>query len=235
MVERWLVLFDIDGTLLHPGGCGRAATELALYELVGTVGALDRVNFAGKTDWGILLEALTPAGFSAETVRTVLPRYDQAVSRHLEAIIDHYEVRPCVGALEVVAALRGNSAVVLGLVTGNMPALVPIKLRRAGFDPAEFRVGAFGSEGADRSQLPPLALARAEALVGGRFAPEQIVIIGDTPGDIVCARSVGARTIGVATGPYTVSELSPHGPTTVLESLADRESVLRAIFDGNQS
>lgn len=50
-----LILFDIDGTLIHSGGCGRAATRLAVQEVFGTAGALDEVNFAGKTDWQILL------------------------------------------------------------------------------------------------------------------------------------------------------------------------------------
>jgi len=41
MGVEWLVLFDIDGTLLHSGGCGRAATRLALQDVFGTTGQLD--------------------------------------------------------------------------------------------------------------------------------------------------------------------------------------------------
>ena len=96
-----LVLFDIDGTLLHSGGCGRAATRLALQETFGTVGALDEVNFAGKTDWQILLEVLGPVGVSAQHIQDSLARHNEAVARQLAQIIHEFPVRPCIGAPDV--------------------------------------------------------------------------------------------------------------------------------------
>jgi phosphoglycolate phosphatase len=230
-----LILFDIDGTLLHSGGCGRAASRLAVQEVFGTVGVLDKVSFAGKTDWQIVLESLKPAGFTAEQVQIALDDYDRAVARHLSQIIDHFPVRPCVGAREVVAALRSNPQAVLGLVTGNMAGLVPIKLRAAGYDPDAFKIGAFGSEGWARAMLPPLALDRARAYAGNDFLPEQIVIVGDTPGDITCAESIGARTIAVATGPFDVNELRAHHPDHLFETLIDTTTILAAIFQDGQA
>jgi phosphoglycolate phosphatase len=229
-----LVLFDIDGTLLHSGGCGRAATRLALLEVFGTTGALDEVNFAGKTDWQILLEVLEPVGLSPAQVKDQIRQHDAVVARHLAGIIHEFPVQPCIGAPDIVAALRANPAVVLGLVTGNMAGLVPIKLRAAGYDPAHFVIGAFGSEGRERSMLPPLALERARAFSGLAFEPDQIVIIGDTPGDIACAASIGARTVAVATGPFSVDELRSYRPDHVFDTLADRAAVLAAILgDGH--
>jgi phosphoglycolate phosphatase-like HAD superfamily hydrolase len=232
---EYLVLFDIDGTLLHSGGCGRAATRLALEEVFGTVGTLDKVSFAGKTDWQIVLESLVPAGISAEQVQTSLPAYDQAVARHLSQLVAGFPVRACVGALEVVAALRSDPQVLVGLVTGNMAGLVPIKLRAAGFDPDDFKVGAFGSEGSVRAMLPPLALARAGAYAGREFSPEWVVIVGDTPGDIACAASIGARTLAVATGPFNVTELRACHPDHLFETLAHTASVLDAIFQNGRA
>ncbi len=225
-----LILFDIDGTLLHSGGCGRAATRLAVQEVFGMVGQLDKVNFAGKTDWQIVLESLEPAGATVEQVQGQLEAYDEAIARHLGQIIPQFPVQPCVGALELVAALRSHPEAVVGLVTGNMAGIVPIKLRAAGFDPADFKIGAFGSEGWQRSMLPPLALERARTYTGRDFAPENTVILGDTPGDIHCAASIGARTLAVATGPYTIDELRAHHPNHLFETLADTESVLAALF-----
>jgi phosphoglycolate phosphatase len=230
-----LVLFDIDGTLLDSGGCGRAAIRLAMQEVFDTMGTLDTVNFAGKTDWQILLESLEPAGFSTQHVQAQLERYQLVMARHLTQIVGQFPVTPCVGALEVVTALREHPQAVVGLVTGNAAALVPIKLRAAGYDPADFKVGAYGSEGWDRSMLPPLALSRARAYSGASFAPEQIVIIGDTPGDITCAASIGARTIAVATGPYSVSQLREYRPDHVFETMADTQAVLSAIFENNHA
>jgi len=111
-----------------------------------------------------------------------------------------------------------------------MAGTVPIKLRAAGFDPADFKVGAYGSEGWDRSMLPPLALERARAVTGLGFPADQVVIIGDTPGDIRCAASIGARTVVVATGPYTADELSTYNPDAVFNSMANTDAFLRAIM-----
>lgn len=233
--DRVLALFDIDGTLLHSGGCGRAATQLALVDVFGTKGILDKVNFAGKTDWQILQEALEPVGFSAGEIEAQLTQQNETVARRLIEIIDDFPVRPCMGALEVVAAIKANPRVVLGLVTGNMPALVPIKLRAAGFDPADFKIGAFGSEGWERAMLPPLALARARAYANTDFAPEHIVIIGDTPDDITCAASVQGRTIAVATGPFNVAELRAHQPDHVFETMQDHERVIAAVLHNGQT
>jgi phosphoglycolate phosphatase-like HAD superfamily hydrolase len=229
---HWLVLFDIDGTLLHSEGCGRAATELAMQDVFGTAGLLDAIHFAGKTDWQILRESLEPGGTSPDDVQSQLSRYDQALARRIDELIVEFPVRPCVGAPDVVAALRTRPDVVIGLVTGNMAGIVAPKLRAAGYDPADFKIGAFGSEGWERGMLPPLALQRARDYAGVDFAPEQIVIIGDTPSDIACAASVGARTIAVATGPFSVAELQAHNPTYAFESMADHAAVLAAIFDG---
>jgi phosphoglycolate phosphatase len=201
-----LVLFDIDGTLLNSGGCGRAATRLAIQDVFGTIGRLDDISFAGKTDWEILNEALAPVGIPAADIQAQIVPYNQTVAGHL-----------------------------LGLVTGNMAGLVPVKLRAAGYNPDDFKVGAYGSEGWLRSMLPPLALRRARGYAGVDFPGDRIVIIGDTPGDILCAQSVQGRTIAVATGPYSVAELQSHGPTHVFENLSDQAAVLAAILSNGSA
>jgi len=230
MRAEWLVLFDIDGTLLNSAGCGRAATRLALQEVFGTVGVIDTVAFAGKTDWQLVIEALEPVGIPRAHIEAQLDAYNAAVTRHLSALIGSFPVRACPGTHALIAQLKARGDTLIGLVTGNMTGLVPIKLRHAGFDPADFRVGAFGSDGWERPMLPPLALARAETLAGVTFAPQRVVIVGDTPGDIACAQSIRARTLAVATGPFTVEQLRACGPTYVFETLADTEAVLGAIY-----
>ena len=196
-----------------------------MQELFGTTGALDRVNFAGKTDWGILLESLQPVGFTPEQIQARLADYNRGRRAASEPVIADFPVQPCVGAPEVVAALRAHPQAVIGLVTGNMEGLVPIKLRAAGYDPADFKIGAFGSEGCDRDPCCRRWPWNArKAYTGSDFAPEQIVIMGDTPGDIACAESIGARTIAVATGPYKVGELRVHHPDHVFETLADTDA-----------
>ncbi|MBI5960889.1 MAG: HAD family hydrolase [Chloroflexi bacterium] len=235
MMDRRLVLFDIDGTLLHSGGCGRAATRLATQEVFGTLGAQEGVSFAGKTDWQILLESLEPAGISRDTIQHNLDTYNQVLARTLAEIIHQFPVRACIGAREVVAVLRDQPETLVGLVTGNVTGIVPIKLRAAAYDPADFKVGAYGSEGWERPMLPPLALRRAIEYSGFSFTPDQVVIIGDTPGDVSCAASIGARTIAVATGPYSGDQLRACQPNFMFENMADTEKILAAIWGNSHS
>jgi phosphoglycolate phosphatase-like HAD superfamily hydrolase len=195
----------------------------------------ETVSFAGKTDWQILIESLEPAGISRTTIERHVEAYNQSLSRVLAEIIHQFPVRPCAGAREVVAALRDQPGVLVGLVTGNVTGIVPVKLRAANFDPADFKIGAYGSEGWERPMLPPLALRRAQAYSGVSYTPDQVVIIGDTPGDVSCAASIGARTIAVATGPYSVEQLRACQPDHVFETMADTRAVLAAVWGSNRS
>jgi phosphoglycolate phosphatase len=90
-----------------------------------------------------------------------------------------------------------------------------------------FKVGVYGSEAPDRSLLPPIALRRAEAYLHQKI--DDVVIIGDTPEDVTCARSIGARCIAVASGYAKADELLAENPAALFETLQDTEAVLRAI------
>ena len=94
-----LILFDIDGTLLRPDGCGRAAFEAVLQELFGVAEILNSHCFAGNTDWQILRNILMPLGYTPEAVAEQLPAFAEAIARHLQAIVDRYDVLALPGAL----------------------------------------------------------------------------------------------------------------------------------------
>jgi phosphoglycolate phosphatase len=59
-----------------------------------------------------------------------------------------------------------------------------------------------------------------------------LVVIGDTPADVACGAGAKRRAIAVATGRYTVDELSACGPAAVFQDLSDTEAVMAAILDG---
>ena len=213
-----LILFDIDGTLLWPRGAGRASTREAMLEVFGTCGGLDSHDFGGKTDWFTLTELLRDKGYSAEAVERAIPDYEQAMERHLMRLIGGFPVEACPGAHDLVAELRQRETL-LGLVTGNVSTTAPIKLRAAGFDPAWFVVGAYGSEAADRNHLPGLALERAVRHAGRGITPEQVIVIGDTVADIECARAVGAIAVAVQTGFGKIEDLIAARPDYLLKDL----------------
>jgi len=230
MAYKTLVLFDIDGTLLLSAGGGRAATERAMREVFGTVGALAEYKFAGKTDFYTLVELLGPEGFTETQIADTLPHYSGVLARHMQEILHLYPLKILPGVLDLITTLAARSDVLLGILTGNVPQMADLKIRGVGLDPSVFAINVYGTEARIRRELVPIALERAERHSGTPFAPSDVVVVGDTPDDIDCAHSIGARIIAVATGFTPRTELEKHQPVTVLDNLADTQAVLRLIL-----
>jgi phosphoglycolate phosphatase len=227
-----LVLFDIDGTILLTAGAGRRAIVAAIGEEVGSNVAFDRVRFDGKTDPQIVTELLEAAGqrgpHASTRVETLCRRYVSLLARELEHASARTTVMPGVHAL--LDRLEPEPGVVLGLLTGNLAEGAALKLRSGGLDPARFRVGAYGSDSADRPDLPPIAAQRAQSYFGRVPSGAEVVIIGDTPADVGCGQCIGARALGVATGAYSVADLEACGAHAVFQDLSDTERVMDAIL-----
>jgi phosphoglycolate phosphatase len=225
-VIRKLVLFDIDGTLLHTHGAGRRAIHAAIRGEIGTLAAESRVRFDGKTDPQIVRELLDEIAHAdrdnAERIAAVCERYVELLAVELQAGTCRTTVYP--GIVELLDGLEARHDAVMGLLTGNVASGARLKLAAAGIRPERFRVGAFGSDHHDRAQLPPIAAARAEPLMARVPTGEDIVIIGDTPADMTCGRGVGARAIGVATGAYSRADLTGAGAFATFLSLARRSA-----------
>jgi phosphoglycolate phosphatase len=82
--------------------------------------------------------------------------------------------------------------------------------------------GAFGDESFDRRDLPAFAAERINRHLGVELAPENFIVVGDTPNDVACARHYGARVIGVGTGRvHSVDELRACKPDALLPDLQD--------------
>lgn len=230
-----LVLFDVDGTLLWTDGAGRRAIHRALLDEAGAAGPIDTYRFDGKTDPQIVRELLTLAHHPQATDDAMIQAVCRRYVDHLRAELDRpaQATKILTGIEPLLAALepheRAERALV-GLLTGNVAPGAALKLRSAGLDPGRFRVGAYGSDSAQRGDLPRVAAARASALTGCVFAGSDVVILGDTPDDVACGRSLGARSVAVATGFYDVPALRACGAAYVFETLADTAAVLDAIF-----
>ena len=225
-----LVLFDIDGTILTARGAGRRALKRALEHVFGTAGALDGYEMSGKTDPRILFEVLEGAGLHRDHVKPRLDDFFEAYARTLvEEIGDGSQVVMMPGVAELVKRLDVEDRVVLGLLTGNIEQGARIKLGPTGLLPY-FVLGAFGSDDPDRRCLPSLAARRAHALKGYPFRPDEVLVIGDTPHDIDCARAFGAIAVAVATGRFSRAQLEADSPDLLFDDFADVESAARAIL-----
>lgn len=226
-----LILLDIDGTILSSNGAAARPFRRALEEVFGTSGPLDGYSFAGKTDPQIARDLLTLAEIEGARVSAELERVWPLYIDGMRTELATTEVTLMPGALPLIDRADAEPSAVLGLLTGNVAEGARVKLAAAGIDFERFQVGAFGSDHADRSELPEIAIERAERRFGHRFRGKSVVIVGDTPLDVACGAHLGVRTIAVATGSYGVEELEACGPDHVFETLEDTDAVWRAIFD----
>ncbi len=216
-----LLLFDIDGTLVHAGGAGRRALTRAITAHCGEPnGAWADLRLDGMTDRLIVREAVTAMGigFCEELCDRVLETYVEHLAREIEA--PTYRVLPGVAALLERLASAGA---LLGLCTGNVAAGARIKLRRGGldrwFDWSPAGVNGFAADGEARERIVGAVLERAARRLGRPLAPDEVLVVGDTPRDVEAARSGGVPVLGVATGRYSAPELAACGADHVLETL----------------
>jgi len=208
-----LLLFDIDGTLLH--GATRAhagALREALTQVhhVNPDAAGIRVSAAGRTDGEIARAILLDAGVSAERIDERAEAVREETCRIFAETCDA-DLSPFLieGIADLLQWLSETGGVRLALVTGNFEPVARLKLKRAGIGRwFESGQGGFGSDSEDRLALPPIARRRAGDGPGHPYPRERTIVIGDTPRDIACAHADGLRCIAVATGPYGPDQLA---------------------------
>lgn len=231
-----LVLFDIDGTILWSDGAGRRALHHALTEVFGTVGPAD-YWFDGKTDPQIVRELMAHEGFTAAEIDQRLPAtlsmYVGRLQQELADPAHGADLLP--GVRDLIDTLEARDDIVLGLLTGNVAPGARAKLARVGIDFDRFAVGAFGSDHAVRPELPAIAQRRCRERLDVEVPGHHVVVIGDTPADLTCGLSIGARAIGVATGRYSVDELRGYSPHAVFEDLSDTRRVIESIVGAAQA
>ncbi len=256
MIDR-LVLFDIDCTLIDAHGAGGRAILRAISDVYGVEGELGDYSFHGRTDPGIIadLAGLWGGGEPGEVIgrhdgetqpqvvhdlaerlgapAPVVDRLvDDCIARYVDLLRDEItrvEVETLPGVKELVTALAADRRALVGLLTGNVVEGARLKLEPTGLFPL-FKVGAYGSDSALRADLPAVAVARAEARYGRRYAGKDIVVIGDTPADVECGASLGVTAVAVATGRHTVDALAAHAPDHLFADFSDWRPAYDAIM-----
>jgi phosphoglycolate phosphatase len=220
-----VLLFDIDGTLMDSGGAGRRSIERAFTRRHGRPDACARIRFGGMTDRAIARAGLVAIGLEAtpEAIDDLLAAYLLALEEELPA--STAVICPGVEAALDAAAASGAA---VGLGTGNLHDGARLKLSRVGlFD--RFSFGGFGSDHEHRAALLAVGARRGAAALGASMNEVRVVVIGDTPKDVAAAQEMGAECLAVATGTFSVEELSASRPTHLFRDLA-QPGALRALL-----
>jgi phosphoglycolate phosphatase-like HAD superfamily hydrolase len=227
----YLILFDIDGTLVLTGGAGGRALTRAFRDVFLVDDAFRGIPMPGRTDPHIVAEAaaragLTPDGPRLSRFRT---RYRECLREELHQPGPRKGILPGVGPL--LDALHARPDVFLALLTGNYTDAARIKLEY--FDLWKyFACGAYGEEAPDRNHLVKVAVERARACGAHAAALERVVVVGDTPHDVACAHAAGAVAAAVATGGHSTKELAQSGADVVFEDLSDTRRFLDLLDGG---
>src|SRR5437016_11622179 len=224
--RKRLLLFDIDGTLIHSGGAGVEALKLAFTERFSIHDDLHGIEIAGMTDSGIVISILKKHKIPAtnENITAFLDSYVHFLSRELP----RRKGNLLPGVLELLQKLKSRKHLVLALLTGNVSRGAQLKLEHYGVWHF-FEFGAFADDHQDRNQLGPFARARAKEKHGREFSAAEIDVIGDTPRDIACGKALGARTVAVATGTWSREKLAEHHPDILIDDLSDVDRLMNTL------
>jgi phosphoglycolate phosphatase len=216
------ILWDVDGTLLRNGKDARNLYHEAIELAAGHAFPNQLPHMHGTTDGQILTEALVVYGLD--------PSLHPIASKHLDDLsrIRHeagMRREICSGVEDALAdfAARGWTN---ALLTGNSALRARFKIEGAGLD-----VGAFDWTHSYFGDVSPL---RSELTIRAQeeLLDHAKVIIGDTPGDDIAAQAAGIPFIAVATGVYSVEDLSETDAILVVEDLDGGLAAVTAVIAG---
>ncbi len=221
-----LVLFDIDGTLVHTGGAGVKAFAKTFATEFNAADGFGRLKFAGRTDTGLVREF-----FGYHQIAPTPQNFERFFERYvfwLDHILRDSKTELCPGVWEIIGDLQAlPQAPLLGLLTGNIRLGAEIKLRHFNLWNV-FQTGAFADDHEERDRIAAVARQRGSRLLGEELRGDEVLVIGDTPHDIRCARAIGAKVLAVATGGSRLEELERHQPDWArpdLRAISAREAV----------
>ena len=219
-------LFDIDWTLLDkdPKRNIHAEAFSYAYEAIYGVKNPKKINVEGMLDNRIIVKTIVLSGIPEKIAEEKVAEAIEAMKRYFFAHVNEGEVNSMPGVKELLSDLK-NKNVPLGLLTGNVEAIAWAKLEQAGIK-GFFSFGAFGDSALKRTDLIEVARKKAEKALNRTVKKKELVIIGDTPLDISCAKEGDIESIGVASGLYPRLDLEKAGADLVISSLEEKDKVL---------
>ncbi|RLG09832.1 HAD family hydrolase [Candidatus Pacearchaeota archaeon] len=207
------LLFDIDGTLINTGGAGLRSLKRAFKDLYNKDNAHEGIRTHGNTDIEIIKMIFKKhIGINPpqEKVKEAIEKYVYYLKEEVwksknfivyDGIKEFLENKP--------------SWAICGLGTGNVKEGAKIKLERVNLW-KYFKFGGFGDDGKTRVELLTKAYQRGVKLFG---KPNKVVVIGDTPKDVIAGKKLGFKVIGLSQTIYSKEDLLKYGADFVFDSI----------------
>jgi phosphoglycolate phosphatase-like HAD superfamily hydrolase len=229
---KYLILFDIDGTILQmKQGISKKIFSDFLIELFGeNINDAHIPTFHGMTDMQIIKEIAVNINYPFEQIEHNLNNIWKDFSRKFAAYCTKENIDLMPGIIELLETLRQDKRISLGLLTGNIKSNAYAKLDAFGLS-GFFPVGAFGDDSYDRNALPEIAFARAnDYYKGEKFDSAHSMLVGDSPRDIECGKTNNISVIAVATGWSSRRELEAENPDYIFDDFGNTEEVYNVII-----
>lgn len=221
-----VIFFDIDGTLIKTGGAGQDAMMAAIMEEFKLEGLSGQVPVSGRSDRAITRDLFLEHGIEDSDANW--QRFISAYVSGLKANLPHRNGRVLPGVTDLLEQLVQRTDVALGILTGNIRSSARVKLEYFGLD-QHFLFGGYGDDHPDRNDIARDAMVAAHRHLDGKFDPDGVWVIGDTPNDVRCARAIQARVLAVATGLHDAKELEACHPDLLLDDLSNPEPFLKLL------
>jgi phosphoglycolate phosphatase-like HAD superfamily hydrolase len=219
-----ILFWDIDGTLLTTGKAGVPAWEQAVRETTGKEFQLSSIRVPGLTDYQIAVRTFEMLGVrtTGDALMRMVARYEEL----LPSTLPLKQGRVLPNVREILETLRPRPDVRSYLLTGNTRGGARAKLTH--YDLFQyFPDGAFAEDQGARASIAARAVELARR--SGPVIDDRLFVIGDTPHDVEAANAIGARTVAVATGGYSIEELSAHHPWRVMTELPPAPAFLELL------
>lgn len=217
-------LFDIDWTLLRGGNkAHEEAFAHAFRTIYNVEGSIQQIEHSGMTDRQILLAVLEEFEIGRDEALAKMPRARAAMIEYFDARKNEEKHVPLPGVVPTLKLLQ-RKKIPCGLLTGNTELIAWYKLEAAGIHHF-FTFGAFGDTTHRRVELVDIARRRRDELY-----PEMrrfdLVIVGDSPRDIHCAKEGGLRSVAIASGKFSLDQLAQFDPDLLLDSMQETEKLI---------
>jgi phosphoglycolate phosphatase len=177
------------------------------------------------TDPQIIMEVLKCIGLDEHLIKSKIDECMESIVDYFKKNAEREDIPALEGGKDLLMELENK--VIIGLIIGKLEPIALEKMRKAGLS-LYFKVGGFGSDNINRTELVKTAIKRGKD--NYNFNGSEVFVVGDTPRDIKAGFEAGAKSIGVATGRYSKNELKDSGADFVFDNLKDKEKIVEIIL-----